>query len=953
MVTRDEMKLIKGSKKYLSWLFEDDSLLIDSPILVILPEGELKLTNTLNTRRTKWSFRTWMNLALMGRPGNRESRKRASEIIIQNPNLVTDDIAQLDVDRALSLLENSREKSKTREAMLMLLCLKGEGDYVDKVIYEFRRKEIYGKEWNRLNDSTVNIFSTYLFDNDIPIGNYFEFPSDLSSERICSLIAVDEDIKKKIIDSFKLNFQSDDDDKIVHSYGGNKPEFLLEWSFIYRTIGEEHAFDMLWKLFEQPVTDKTIYRWFKINQLQYKPQPYHSFFPLIWKTDYVKLRLIELSTIDRINPRILDGIIYGLGSFNSKDAMNAIFDSMLKQEPRKATSHYYVLGNNIQYSHVNISRIMEETKEGGDLFKSPIIEHLAHVISESGSWNNNISSTNYGEDVRGLFRELATYTSEEGFDSMLQASQYIFSSDEANEIIKIVATKRHPGQYSEEFNDSEKSKFIDEHLHQYFQLVSALEEMASKGSTQAKEIINNDNLIEKINKIIENGDADKLRLILNNTTQKSRRGSIDPHLLTMYEKSNKNKNLILRTSQRKAWKGGVEIEGLDELIIRDLKNYSSNKEEHNENLIYAAQDYSKNQEMIDIILHIFQKRIDSSGSDLELKILSRTLATIGTDETKKTLDRKILDVSDSLASNIAWELCNQNFGYWSENVEEVLLNELTEASELSLIPIIRKIQWGKPSEKTLQEVARIMEFHQHMAVKCCAIECLSYRQYKPAIPFMISLLKYGRQKKEVLKPLDGGVISGSYSGQEDLLQHLGRAFLRFRNDVIKPLIKELDSLNDNTRFGAALILNTIGSRYEEENLDLPETKIDDIIQEIPDSFNEDYKEPEPVFMKMKPCCKHCKKPLCQDDQDYEVYEEELDENGEIEVQKVGDKTIEEAIVDMELCCNTCMTEIINESYEKGLCYICYDEGLETTGSIANEENNMLFCKDCESYRREK
>ena len=80
-----------------------------------------------------------------------------------------------------------------------------------------------------------------------------------------------------------------------------------------------------------------------------------------------------------------------------------------------------------------------------NLFKSPIIEHLAHVISESGSWNNNISSTNYGEDVRGLFRELATYTSEEGFDSMLQASQYIFSSDEANEIIKIVATKRHPG----------------------------------------------------------------------------------------------------------------------------------------------------------------------------------------------------------------------------------------------------------------------------------------------------------------------------------------------------------------------------------------------------------------------------------------------------------------------------------------------------------------------------
>ena len=951
MITKDEMKLIKGSKKYLSWLFEDDSLLIDSPILVNLPEGELKLANILNLRKTKWSFGTWMNLALIGRPGNRESRKRASEIIIENPNLVTNVIDQLDVDRALSLLENSREKPKTREAMLILLCIKGEADYLEKVIYEFRRKEIYGKKWNRVKDSTANIFSTYLSDNTISVGDYFELPSDLSSERICRLTAIDEDAKNKVIDSFKINFGSDDDDKYVHSYGSmSTEEYLLEWGFIYRTIGEELAFDMLWRLLEKNPTKKTIDRWFKINQRQYNAEPHHSFFPLIWKTDHVKLRLIELSTIERIKPYILYGIIYGLGSFNSKDAIDAIFDSMLQQEPGRATFHYSVLGDNIEHSHANISKVLEETKEeGGSLFKAPTIEHLAKVISYSGKWHNNISLTHYGEDVRELFRELAMYTSEEGFDSMLRVSQYVFPLDEVNEIIKIVATKRHPEQYSEEFNDNEKSKFIDEHLHQYFQLVSALESMASEGSTQAKEIINNDNLIEKINKMIENGDAGKLRLILNNTTQKSRRENIDPHLLTVYEKSDKNKNLILRTSQRKAWEGGVEINGLDELIIRDLKNYSSNKEKHNENLIYAAQDYPKNQHMIDIILDIFQKEIESDELDLEIKILSETLATIGTDETNEILDGLILSVSDELASNIAWELCKQNFGYWSDNIEKELLKTLAEASELGLQPIIRKIQFGKPSEKALLEVAKIMEHHQHMAVKCFAIDCLSYQGYKPAIPFMISLLKYGRQKKEVLKPLDGGVISGSYSGQEDLLQYLARAFMRLRDDVIKPLIEELDSLNDNTRFGAALILNTIDSRYEEENLDLPETKIHDIIQEIPDSFNEEYKEPEPVFMKMKPCCKHCKKPLNQDDQDYEVYEEELDDSGEMEVKKIEGKTIDEVIVDMELCCNTCMTRIHNEAYEKGLCYICYDEGRETAGNVVVGEDKTLYCEDCKEY----
>lgn len=129
-------------------------------------------------------------------------------------------------------------------------------------------------------------------------------------------------------------------------------------------------------------------------------------------------------------------------------------------------------------------------------------------------------------------------------------------------------------------------------------------------------------------------------------------------------------------------------------------------------------------------------------------------------------------------------------------------------------------------------------------------------------------------------------------------------------------------------------------------LNLRKTKIQDIIQEIPDSFNEEYKEPEPVFMKMKPCCKHCKKPLNQDDQDYEVYEEELDDSGEMEVKKIEGKTIDEVIVDMELCCNTCMTRIHNEAYGKGLCYICYDEGRETAGNVVVGEDKTLYCEDC-------
>ena len=53
-------------------------------------------------------------------------------------------------------------------------------------------------------------------------------------------------------------------------------------------------------------------------------------------------------------------------------------------------------------------------------------------------------------------------------------------------------------------------------------------------------------------------------------------------------------------------------------------------------------------------------------------------------------------------------------------------------------------------------------------------------------------------------------------------------------------------------------------------------------------------------MKMKPGCKHCKKPLSQDDQDYQDIEGELDDSGEMEVEKMEGKTIDEVMVDMEL-----------------------------------------------------
>ena len=38
-----------------------------------------------------------------------------------------------------------------------------------------------------------------------------------------------------------------------------------------------------------------------------------------------------------------------------------------------------------------------------------------------------------------------------------------------------------------------------------------------------------------------------------------------------------------------------------------------------------------------------------------------------------------------------------------------------------------------------------------------------------------------------------------------------------------------------------------------------------------------------------------------------------------------------------------------KAYEKGLCYICYDEGRETAGNVVVGEDKTLYCEDCKEY----
>jgi hypothetical protein len=310
--------------------------------------------------------------------------------------------------------------------------------------------------------------------------------------------------------------------------------------------------------------------------------------------------------------------------------------------------------------------------------------------------------------------------------------------------------------------------------------------------------------------------------------------------MSKYDESDENRRLILETSQRKARSDkGVEIEGLKGLIIRDLDNYSRNSEEVNQQLLYSALDYPQNQEMVDSILATFEEEVDS-GEERELEQLVKTLGAIGTADSNSVLDGYIPRVPDSLGRTIAAALAKYPNDHWSNNVEQALLKALTDGSEFNHPYYLNQIKHGEPSDDAFDVVLEVLRNSKHMATKCFAIDCLGYKKHIPSVPVMISLLRLGRQEEEVAKPFRSKSTSFNYTMHGDLLDYLGRALDSLRHEAIGPLGDALDDQDENTRFGAAIILIHIRRRVDAgEQLVLPDARLDEVIEENGRLFEEE------------------------------------------------------------------------------------------------------------------
>ena len=93
---------------------------------------------------------------------------------------------------------------------------------------------------------------------------------------------------------------------------------------------------------------------------------------------------------------------------------------------------------------------------------------------------------------------------------------------------------------------------------------------------------------------------------------------------------------------------------------------------------------------------------------------------------------------------------------------------------------------------------------------------------------------------------------------------------------------------------------------------------------------------------------YCKTEIGEDDDDWEKVEDEIDDEGKMEVFAYTDgKTMQEIIEDELLCCNKCEIEIPQLTYDNGWCFYCYSK----TGQIGKKVQGTIQVKPSEYFSK--
>lgn len=253
------------------------------------------------------------------------------------------------------------------------------------------------------------------------------------------------------------------------------------WELIHHELGEDEAFDYLYKKLEENKHDEVTDRWFNIVRI-------HP-----WSTESVRRKLLDLieKIIDECEEAekqnkgpfniggykkeyILRGSIDALRKFPADDeAITIVLDGLLRLESDPYASAYlkeFIGQSNRQLrgsllasdnqGKVTITALEGEGEEetylsvsieeedqgccGGEIVEEAeksVADKIAGVLRHSAHHNPPVKEP-YAQDVKKLFKEVALRCGDDKFESLIQYCYYYFCDDDVSEIIDIFLQRK-------------------------------------------------------------------------------------------------------------------------------------------------------------------------------------------------------------------------------------------------------------------------------------------------------------------------------------------------------------------------------------------------------------------------------------------------------------------------------------------------------------------------------
>ena len=686
---------------------------------------------------------SWQDV-LLGK--NKQVRAQAAEAVVNNPPDKKEVSTSLDKEKALHKFASKSEKSITKEAIFVLLCLSGDADNVRTLSNYFIGKEYAPYGQPAVKQTSYEIFRNFLNEiNQEPL-DIFDANQHLLNDRIMDIFVQLSKDYRPFMEKLEKEFLDDS----FHSQVS-----ISNVKLLCRIIGEERTFDKLFQLTTENLTKirQVSDKWFHVNQNGGRK---------IWDSTYVNDRLIQICK-DETSRAAKDGepdiykkkyLLYGslvgiANSFPTRENLEVVFNSLLDliNFPGLLTFHTAALGDNLEVScEFMLLELKNETDRG--LWKTKL-DQFCEVLSRGNSWNKSYDS----EQIMELIWKISRDVSDDKFEYFVRNSESFFGIEQIADLVRLVAYARFG--YDDAMKDAEVNQFIAMSMYGCGYLLEAVKSAANKGSEAAKEWLRNDTLKIKIGKIFEDGDQHSLAEILKGLNSGDDFEEIFEHVVECASNSTENKKLLLEVLS-----DDQSFSALSQFLIRELNALVEDRGEGLRNLTISAvvghidayTSHHGSEEMALIITKIITSVISNSEKGEGLKQILDQIGSVRYGTPKEILGNFLLEQQHNIPKQYEYELsiCLNKMGYWNNYMEDVFLKAVEKDYDFPRLLYVHIFELRKGrnvSDQALNRILEIFNDHKNSVVRMFAAECLGWRKHPPSVPSLIEALHDGPQSE--------------------------------------------------------------------------------------------------------------------------------------------------------------------------------------------------------------